>query len=85
MWYLAGEALRLTDRLVCIGYSLPITDLSIQFFLADNHASEKIPLIIVNKDPGAEARYKELVGSSYEVEQPFSGPDAVQQFVKTLD
>lgn len=84
-WALAGEALRSASRLVCIGYSFPLTDLSIRFFVNGNRPEQKIPLIIVNPDQKAEARYKDLVGSIYEVQHTFTGPDAVRKFVDTLE
>lgn len=80
-WALAGEALREATRLVCIGYSLPQTDLSIQFFLKDARVSGAIPLTIVNSEPHIAEHYRKVLGDTYVIDTPFGGEDAVKNFV----
>lgn len=85
IWSLAGSALGNGTRLVCIGYSLPLTDLSMQFFLKDNSPADKIPLLIVNPDQKLGKHYQCLLGASYEIDQLFNGDGAVERFVESLN
>ena len=81
MWATAGEALQSATHLVCIGYSLPVTDLSLQFFLRSCRQHGKIPLTIVNKDEGIVSHYRNLLKGFYQINSSYSGSNAVMNFV----
>ena len=85
IWATASQALWSATRVYCLGYSLPITDLGVRFFL--QHAGpigQRQPLHIVNKRPDVLARYRELLGEAYEVDHAYSGQNAIETFVDAL-
>ena len=83
IWTQAALAIGECDRLFVIGYSLPVTDLAIRLFLIDSGSTgaPKKELLIVNSDPGAVRRYRELLESTFDVRDSYIGPDAVERFV----
>jgi hypothetical protein len=84
IWLIAGQQIEGATRLISIGYSLPETDLAMQFFLQSRAPKEPIDLVIVNRDSKTVDRYRRLLGSSFEVSQPFAGPSALQDFVECI-
>jgi len=64
-WRRAHQALRAASRVVLIGYSLPLTDLTIAGMIADSLSRDGVSLDIVNLHPGAvEESLKYLTGKS---------------------
>lgn len=86
LWLQAGQALRKASNVYSVGYSLPGTDLTMQFFLKVNAPKGKIPLYIVSRNAGGLAlkRYRELLGDTYDVRDDFTGSNAVQLLVGGL-
>lgn len=84
IWRLAGQALRSAERLICIGYSLPETDLSFRFFLETNAPKGRIPLYIINPDIKSYAYYKKLLGTSYDVNDKYTGRVIDEQLISEL-
>jgi len=84
IWVTAAEALSSATNLICIGYSLPITDLSIQLFLRSCRQNGSIPLTIVNQSGDARADYRRILNQSYEYPTGYTGPDAIKSFVDDL-
>jgi hypothetical protein len=80
LWSLADEALRRATKIVCIGYSLPESDLTIQFLLQEKR-SEPVTFEIVDLEDKT-GHFKKLLPSHFKVEQHFSGPTAVRDFCK---
>lgn len=72
IWARAGESLLVADRLFCIGYSLPATDLSLRFFLYNNRlGSGKTPLILVNNDKESPKHFHTLLGDHYDIQDTY--------------
>jgi len=85
-WAKAGEALLFASRVFCIGYSLPETDLSLRFFLANHRWGEpKVPLFLVNKDPKSLTHYRSLLSDHYEIRGDYVIPnDPIEKLVADL-
>ena len=83
IWSRAGEALTAADHLYCIGYSLPATDLSIQFFLTTLGAHGSV-LSIVNKDVALSEHYQRLLGSTFSIDENYVGENTIQKLVADL-
>jgi hypothetical protein len=84
LWVEAGRELRRAERVYCLGYSLPESDTTMQFFLRDHAADRPAEFVVVNLDPEAPARYQRLLGGSYRVTGRFAGEDAIERFVAHL-
>ncbi len=61
LWKDAAAALRNAAALYIIGYSLPITDLGMRFFLAGNSPDADSPVHVVNTDTKILERYREFL------------------------
>ncbi|GAG35006.1 unnamed protein product, partial [marine sediment metagenome] len=86
----ARKALEQADEIFCVGYSLPVTDLTMKLFLQSVARPKKV--IIVNKeDPASKAgrelvkRYREAFPEPIKVDgQSLSGSDAVERMVEYI-
>jgi len=68
LWAGAATALRQADRIYCIGYSLPETDLTMRFLLQSRQDDRAVPFYPVNSASDAFAHYKSLLPTNrYEV------------------
>lgn len=83
LWAQAAEALGSADTLVAIGYSLPVTDLTMRFLLEGAGGDGK-KLVVVNKDPAAADHFRRLLGHRFDVQSDPQGEDAVPKFVSSL-
>ena len=83
IWTQAALSIRSCDRLFVVGYSLPATDLAIQLFLIDSGSSDasRKELHVVNRDCCAGSRYRELLGSTFDIRDDYVGSNAVERFV----
>ena len=82
-WSRASSALRESNTLYVIGYSLPLTDLAVRLFLHESSgatAQEK-RLVIVNDDTSIADRYRELLGGAYDIDDKFVRPQFIVEFV----
>lgn len=61
LWKDAAAALRDAAACYVIGYSLPISDLGMRFFLAGNSPSANSPIQIVDTDTNVLERYREFL------------------------
>ncbi len=84
IWWLAGQAIQSAERLVCIGYSLPETDLSFRFFLERNAPKNPIQLYLVNRKQESAERYKRLLGDFYHVDERYNGRVIDEQLLSDL-
>ncbi len=85
LWDLAGRALLNAGRVFCMGYSLPPTDLTMKFFLADNRPSPKPPLFVVDPSQETAARIRRGLDGALEVDDTFVGVrDPIPEFVQAL-
>ncbi len=85
-WKAAASALLASDRVYCLGYSLPETDLTLRFWLAGAHRKEKpTELWIVNRDDTCIEHYHRVLPDCYRIDEVFAGgDDAIARFVGTL-
>lgn len=76
IWSMAGEALRSASRIVFIGYSLPETDLSFRYLLADSVADNAALRNIFVIDPAETTmqRYESFIS------EPFKRQGKLQMF-----
>ncbi len=84
VWGLAGLAIRSASRIICIGCSLPETDLSLRFFLEKNAPHSKVSLYIVNLDTNSPRHYKKLLGNSFNINNQYVGKTIDEQLVSYL-
>ena len=81
--YFQHETIR-TVWIICIGYSLPETDLSFRFFLEKNAPHNKVSLCIVNLDNDAPKHYETLLSRSYSIDDQYVGKTIDEQLVSNL-
>jgi hypothetical protein len=79
-WEEALQALREADRIFCLGYSLPKSDITMRFFL-QGERKRNIPFKVVNLDTSAGEHFKRSL-TGYAHETPILGPDAIREFVE---
>ena len=88
IWHKASEALLFPSRVYCIGYSLPETDLAVQWFLrrafAFGNSSKRPTLVVVNRDSESVTRYRSLLGDLYEIDAQYVGVGAVEALVAAI-
>ena len=61
LWREAGHALQKAERVFILGYSLPLSDLGMRFFLTKHRPSQETPIFLVNTDRDVVARYQNLM------------------------
>ena len=74
LWKDAAAALQGAAALYVIGYSLPISDLGMRFFLAGNTPDADSAVHVVNTDTNILERYRECLHRS-DVRPEYVGPD----------
>lgn len=81
MWLQAGKAISQATKIICMGYSLPISDGTMASFLKSVAPPARIPLEIVDRDPLRD-RFSEALGAkTYDMQQVFTGVDCIPEFV----
>jgi hypothetical protein len=82
LWFDAGEALRHARRIVCMGYSLPESDLTMMHFLRTTCA-RGATFEIVNPGRHALGNFKRLFhGARVRITQCVSGRNCIAEFVR---
>lgn len=82
LWFEAGERMRRARRVICMGYSLPESDLTMKHFLR-TCCGAGARLEIVNPGDRALANFKRLFrGAEIRAEQCVSGPECIAEFVE---
>ena len=61
LWREAGHALQEAERVFIVGYSLPPSDLGMNFFLTKHRPGRETPIFLVNTDRDVVARYQNLM------------------------
>lgn len=79
-WEQALLALREADRIFCLGYSLPESDVTMRFFL-QGERKRNIPFYVVNQDTNALTHFQKLL-PGYAFKKSFSGVDSVRNFAE---
>lgn len=83
LWFEAGAAFKHAQRVICIGYSLPQSDLTMSHFLRTTCAPES-EFEVVNQSDEALGHFEELFrGTSVKVRQLARGPDCVARCVRS--
>lgn len=82
IWRNAWRAVADADRVICIGYSLPRSDLDMVHLLR-GVSFRPGRVTVVNQDPNAPNRYQDLL-QGVDVEAFGDGPDVVAEFVSNL-
>ena len=75
LWHDAGRKLNAARRVFVIGYSLPISDLGMRFFLTHSQPNPKTDWYIVDKDKEVATRYKRLLEPKQNIHDRFAGID----------
>ena len=82
LWYEASDALLNASRVFAIGYSLPLSDLGMRFFIKRSLPEAGTPWYIVNTSPAAFSDYTRLLGEDQDVRDEFVlEEDPVPRFV----
>ena len=87
MWFQAGDAIKKASRVICFGYSLPASDLTMAQFLKSSAPPNCVRFEIVDLElrdnfESKVQHFERIVGNgSYEFHQGYSGTDCVQNFV----
>jgi hypothetical protein len=82
LWFEAGEALKLSRRVVCMGYSLPESDLTMQHFLRTTCRDDAC-IAVVNQSDQAIGNFERLFrGTHVRVEPCANGKNCIADFVE---
>ena len=80
LWQEASAHLEGATRVFVIGYSLPMADLGMQFFLKRGLPIQGTPWYIINTDKMVIGRYQDLLAPQQTIHADFVGEDAVSRF-----
>ena len=82
MWGKAAEALQCASRVVCLGYSLPATDLTVVRLLRNRHPQSRIPFQIVDVAPRKSTHFTQVLGKAmYQFKQSPAELDCIPRWV----
>lgn len=87
LWYRAGEAIKKARRVICMGYSLPDSDLTMAQFLRTCAPASPIPFEIVDltERDTRESRcehFARIIGKdSFKFQQNYSGENCIPSFI----
>lgn len=85
LWFEAGEALQRAREIVCMGYSLPDSDLTMMHFLRTTAAAQA-RLLVVNQSGRALENFKKLFrNTEVEIALCGSGPSCIAEYVDSLE
>jgi hypothetical protein len=81
-WQSARESLGTASRIILMGYSAPITDLTVAALLG-NYADPDVPIIVV--DPNAASVVKRLSLLGLRRAEPLDGDESIRQFTENYE
>lgn len=85
LWQQAGQLLRQANRLVCMGYSLPPSDIIMHHFLRTT-LRDNVRIEVVDESAAVVKNYKaSLAHARASVSGAFAGERAIQRFVESLE
>ena len=84
LWKRASLALGTAKRIYCLGYSLPTTDLTMRFLLADLARAEPVDFYLVNFPSELEHFREILPASHFHLRDRFVGSQPICPFVDAL-
>ena len=85
-WVSASRALTKAYRIFFIGYSLPMTDLTVRYLLANSTQERSVDCIIVDRNQKVVDHYAAILGEGYRVGHVFTGDhplDSLADHLKT--
>ena len=83
LWSQAFTALQHTNRIILVGYSLPVGDLTLSGMIGDAAADRDITIEIINPDPGPVRSRLEALGiSGHRITHIDDGMDCAQKFAR---
>ena len=80
LWQEASDHLEGATRVFVIGYSLPMSDLGMRFFLKRSLPTQGTPWYIIDTNNNMIARYRDLLAPQQTICADFVGKDAVSRF-----
>lgn len=84
LWSQAGKALRQAQRVYCLGYSFPKTDITMRFLIDSQLTQPGATFYVVNTDQQAKQHFTSVVSSFHEVDVRFVGEDPIRRLVEAL-
>lgn len=85
LWRRAGRALAAARRVALVGYSLPVTDLTVSGMLQRHIEMDEVELVVVNPDPGVVTDRLVKLGATRSSIVEIGGEEAVAEFVSQLE
>lgn len=87
IWWAAGEALKKANRIFCLGYSFPITDMMVRFFALMNQTPHKAVFYWINQKEWEDREqrreeFRKVFPEGCELDQKYVSEDAVERFAK---
>lgn len=82
IWQWAFQALAEADRVVLVGYSLPLADQSFAGMLSQALDGRAVPIEVVNLDPGPVLAHLERLGLDADPAHALAGPSCTQAWVE---
>ncbi len=84
LWFQAASALRSASRVFYCGYSLPITDITMRFFLGGNCPTNPVPFHIADTSADRVNHLLSLLPRNYTMGRAFTGCDAIPSLTRAL-
>lgn len=90
LWRGAGQALGEAKRVFCLGYSFPLTDMMVQFFIQTNHSNQETTFYWINienhenrenNDPKKDEALRNILPDSYKINTKYTCEKAIPIFV----
>jgi hypothetical protein len=81
MWFQAGQAIKKASKIICMGYSLPMSDLTMAQFLKSSAPTPHIPFEVVDVSSKYEHFSNVIGGEVYEFRQEGTDEDCIPKFV----
>jgi hypothetical protein len=84
LWSQAAAALRSASRVFCCGYSLPVTDITMRFFLSGNCPAHPLPLYIADTCTDRADHFRSHLPTNYFIDKTFTGADPIPRLTEAL-
>ncbi len=84
LWQLARRSLQNAERLYCVGFGFPNTDLPIRFLLADSHRVTPADFYLVDIDERVIERVRAFLPAHFRLRQDFFGPGWTSELLDHL-
>ena len=75
----AGKALSETDRIFCLGYSFPITDVMVRDFVISNAPKKDVQFYWVNKEKH-QGDLSNVLPKSFKINEDYISENAIESF-----